>query len=385
MDNYFGMIALDSNTIVDGDSDSGLIDIEMLRVGKFEHPRHGELDITDDLLSDMVKNFNNNVIGREVSFDWNHEAKKASAWLRNLQVEGDYLIGTVELTKSGRESVEAKEYGYFSIEFGEYEDPETGETYSPTIMGGALTNRPFISNLKKIEFSLEGENTKLYREVKEMPDIKREPAKTEQEEKVDVKLEELEALTAKNVALEDKLKKLEEAKETKKEEAPKKDVKLEEFIDAQKVQLEAMESRITKLQEANVALEEESKTAKEAAKVSEIRTFCSTLLNDEHHHPVVVETVKDILLQNPSTQKIYKFSETIGEGDEAKTRDVDADLMKVLSTVLASVPATQRADYAEKSTSDSISLTEKDQDELEKSAMKKAFARKNVAQLSAVK
>ena len=384
MDNYYGMIALDSNTIVDGDKDSGLIDIEMLRVGTFEHPRHGTLEITDGLLSGMVKNFKDDVIGREVSFDWNHEAKKASAWLRDLQVEGDYLIGTIELTKSGRESVEEKEYGYFSIEFMDYEDPESGDEFGPTIMGGALTNRPFISNLKKIEFSLEGENTKLYREVKEMSDIKREPVKTEKKDPKDVQLEEMEAMKVKNQDLEDKLKKLEEPKKTKTKDEPK-DIKLEEFINAQKVQLETMEGRITKLQEANDFLKDENVKTAEAAKITDIKSFCNELLNDGHHHPAVVETVKDILLENPSTKKVYKFTETIGEGDEAKTREVDASLKDVISTVLASFPQSQKADYTEKSTSDSVSLTEKDQDDLEKAAMKKAFAKKNVTQLSAVK
>jgi hypothetical protein len=384
MDNYYGMIALDSNAIVNGEKDSGLIDIEMLRVGNFEHPSYGTLEITHELLNSMVNNFNKNILGREISFDWNHEAKKASAWLRDARVENDLLVGTVELTKSGKESVENKEYGYFSIEFtDDYKDAETGDKYGPTIMGGALTNRPFISKLRKIEFSLDDENIKLYREVNKMPEeIKREPVKVTEEAdtKKDVKLEEFEKIQAKNQELEDKLKKLEETKAAKEE-----DVKLEEFISAQNKQLQAMEDRIAKLTEANKALEEDSKKAKANAKVSEIKLFCDKLLNDEHHHPSVVETVKDLLLENPSDEKVYKFSETVGEGDDAKTREVKISLMDVISNVLSAVPATQRANYNEKTTSDSVSLSEEEQDKLEEKAMARAFAKKNMKRLTAVK
>jgi hypothetical protein len=380
MDNYYGMVALDSNTIVGGEKDSGLIDIEMLRIGEFEHPSYGTLEITEELLSSMVSNFKSDVLGREVSFDWNHEAKKASAWLRDTRVEGDLLIGTVELTKAGKESIESKEYGYFSIEFNsEYKDAEDGNDYGPTIMGGALTNRPFISKLRKIEFSLNNESIKLYREVDKMPDdIKREPVKDDKEEK----LEELVALEAKNKELNDKLVAL-EAKENK--EGEENDVKLEEFIDAQKKLMESMESKITKLEDRNKSLEEDNVKTKKAAKVSEIKLFCDRLINDDRHHPAVVETVRDLLLENPSSEKVFKFSETIGEGDEAKTREVNLSLMGVVSNVLAAIPETQRANLKESTTSDSVSLSDQDQDDLENKAMDRAFARKKIKRLTVAK
>ena len=386
MDNWNGMIALNSNAIFESDKSSGLIDVEMLRVGTFEHSTHGTLEITDELLSDMVDNFNKDVLGREVSFDWNHEAKKASGWLREVRVDDGYLIGTMELTKSGKESIEEKEYGYFSIEYSsDYEDAETGSKYGPTIMGGALTNRPFISKLKKIEFSLDNEDIKLYREVKEMPEeIKREPAKNKgAEDTKDAKLEKLEEIQAKNVELEEKLKKLEELKE---ETDNKEDVKLEEFIGAQKKLMESMETKITKLEETNKALEEDNLKNKETAKISGIELFCDKLLNDSKHHPAVVETVKEILLENPSDKKIFKLSETVGEGENAKTRNIDVSLMGILANVLAAFPDSQKANYTEETTSDSVSLSEKDQEDLENKAMERAFAKKNLKRkLSAVK
>jgi len=249
-------------------------------------------------------------------------------------------------------------------------------------MGGALTNRPFISKLSKIEFSLDSENIKLYREVKKMLDIERKPVKVEEvdDKKKEVKLDDVEVIKAKNIELEEKLRALEDKKEKKNA-----DVKLEEFVEAQKIQLQAMEDRITKLTEANVALEEDNKKTKEVAKVSEIKLFCDRLLNDEKHHPSVVEVVRDLLLENPSDEKVYKFSETIGEGDEAKTRDINISLQGVISNILSAVPATQRANYTEKTTSDSVSLSEAEQNEMEDKAMSKAFAKKNLKRLTAVK
>ena len=215
-----------------------------------------------------------------------------------------------------------------------------------------------------------------------MPDIERKPAKVDEvdDKKKEVKLDDIEIIKAKNIELEEKLKTLEEKKEKKTA-----DVKLEEFVEAQKIQLQAMEDRITKLTEANVALTEDNKVTKSAAKVSEIKLFCDGLLNDEKHHPSVVNTVRDILLGNSSDEKVYKFSETIGEGDEAKTRDITISLQGVISNILSAVPATQRANYTEKTTSDSVSLSEKEQDDIEDKAMSRAFAKKNIKRLTIAK
>ena len=83
------------------EEDGELIKIEMLRVGKFNSDAYGELDITHEMLDKMVDNFYDDVIGREVSFDWNHKAENASAWLKDIEIDDGKLIGSVEMTKTG--------------------------------------------------------------------------------------------------------------------------------------------------------------------------------------------------------------------------------------------------------------------------------------------
>jgi hypothetical protein len=86
--NFFGVVKLE-----DYFSNNNILDIEMLRVGDFEHKAYGKINITNDMLKNMIDNFYSNVVGREISFDWNHKAEEASAWLKDVRQENGILIG----------------------------------------------------------------------------------------------------------------------------------------------------------------------------------------------------------------------------------------------------------------------------------------------------
>lgn len=144
------------------DSEGNVV-IEILRTGKFSHPQWGIIDIEGSKLAEIKKNFKNNVLDREVSFDFSHESElPASAWVRNLSsvsrnVKGnkqEILLAHVKFTPKGEAAVKDGDYRYFSSEYTDnFVDKETGKEFGTTLKGGGLTNRPFIPGLKPVELS----------------------------------------------------------------------------------------------------------------------------------------------------------------------------------------------------------------------------------------
>lgn len=146
---------------------NGLLELEVLREGKFEHPWYGELDFNKKYFMSVVQNFLNNVIQREVSFDSTHRpVEGATAWVKKLGIKRRMFSGNgvrkikhvltsaVDLTDWGRSLVESKQFKYFSSEVDHnYIDRETKEEYGPTMLGGGLTNRPFITGMLAVQMS----------------------------------------------------------------------------------------------------------------------------------------------------------------------------------------------------------------------------------------
>jgi hypothetical protein len=374
---FFSVVELDEHTFEDvdlEDSEPIVAEIEMLRTGSFKHRIYGDLDITTEMLESMKKNFENNVLGREVSFDWNHRAEAASSWLKGLDIQDDVLIGTVEFTAKGAESIASKEYGYFSIEYSDdYKDSETEKTFGPTILGGALTNRPFISKLKKIEFSLDGEEASIFRleekpkEVKMSKDVKKTPVVGEEDNDKDITLEEA---IAKIKELEDSNKKL----STKASDADKLQDNVNIILESNK----KMEKRLEELEKTNKGLEEKVVLSEKKATEKEIEIIRTKLLSDEKHHPAVVAVAVE-LMKSDSGEKVFKFEDTVKDGENDKKVEVVLSLSDAILRILEAIPKSQRADYTEKTTiSDSKSFTEEEQAKIEDQAIKKAFAKKRI-------
>uniref|UniRef100_A0A6M3JYK0 Uncharacterized protein n=1 Tax=viral metagenome TaxID=1070528 RepID=A0A6M3JYK0_9ZZZZ len=374
---FFSMSKIDDDFIVELED---LVDIEMIRVGKFNHKIYGDLDITEEMLEAMKDNFENNVVGREISFDWNHKAEDASGWLKELKIEDGVLIGTTELTERGKKSIEKKSFGYFSTEYSDdYVDPETGESHGPTILGGALTNRPFISKLKKIEFSLEDSDVSLYRLEKEEKRMKiedkdkvvRTPAKKDEDLTLEDLKEKSVALEKENEELKKKLEKIPKDGDTK---------ELQDFIIEQKKHMDEMKKELEDLKKDNVSLQDKHKQSDERAHVIEIERKCDKLLSDDHHHPSVVSVAKQIMLSAKNDDKVIKFEETIGEGENEKKVNIELSIMDAVVKILESIPKTQRANYDEKTVigSNDVSLTEEEETKLQEGAIKKAFAKKKL-------
>jgi phage I-like protein len=147
-DTFFYCVKLSENTS----------QIEIMRTGTWKHPVYGNFSITENDLDDFILHFIENVRGIDIAIDLEHGEtphKSASAgWIKHLTKQGNSLLAEIEWTDLGKEKLKSKEYKYFSPEFKfSYEDHETGKKYSNVLMGGGLTNRPFIKNMQPVLLS----------------------------------------------------------------------------------------------------------------------------------------------------------------------------------------------------------------------------------------
>jgi len=138
--------------------------LELLRQGNYKHPWYGEIVFDKKYFVSCIQNFVNDVVQREISFDAQHMPwLGAVAWLKKLMlrrrsfkndVNRWVLLGKADFTEDGEEMIRKKRFKYFSIEVHDnFTDRETDEEYGPTVMGGSVTNRPFIPGMLPVELS----------------------------------------------------------------------------------------------------------------------------------------------------------------------------------------------------------------------------------------
>jgi phage I-like protein len=121
--------------------------IEVARVVEGEHPTYGKISITKEHLKSFVANFNDKVTGTDLAVNEDHKKNEAFGWFKDLFLneEGDICYGTVNWNAKGTRALSEKEYRYFSPEFRfNYTHPHTKKEFGATLIGGALTNYPFL-------------------------------------------------------------------------------------------------------------------------------------------------------------------------------------------------------------------------------------------------
>lgn len=129
------------------------VELQIARVGKWDHPMYGEIEITKDSIDEMKQNFDDNARWIEIAVDENHEWNhRALGWFRKVTKKGeDALFATIELTKKGAELLTEWAYKYFSPEivFNKH-DEESWEIIKNLLIGGAFTNRPFFKAMQPL-------------------------------------------------------------------------------------------------------------------------------------------------------------------------------------------------------------------------------------------
>lgn len=122
------------------------IRIPTIRRAEFVAGRYGPLKFDDDFIGSIIRNFQANVLGVEVSIDASHRPELgALGWAEHLEYQDGSLVTQASATPEGARLVREKTYRYASAEIDpNYIDRETGEEFGPTLLGIALTNRPYV-------------------------------------------------------------------------------------------------------------------------------------------------------------------------------------------------------------------------------------------------
>ena len=142
--------------------------IMLMPYGHYEHPDYGKLFFSETLLKKFKANFDQRVRKIDIALDVDHKASqgdsRATGWIESMDLRGPVgdepggLWGCIAWTPYGAQLLHDHVYRYFSPEFGTYTDEATGEEYADVIIGGALTNRPFLKVMPSIALS-EARNT----------------------------------------------------------------------------------------------------------------------------------------------------------------------------------------------------------------------------------
>jgi phage I-like protein len=131
--------------------------IQCMPNGSWEHPFYGTLTFDDKRAEAFVKNFNNNVVGKDLDIDFEHKLFDggAAGWVKAAEVrKNEGLFLQIEWTPRGTEAIKNKEFRYFSPEFfDEWQHPQTGAKFTDVLMGGGLTNRPFLKGIAPVNLS----------------------------------------------------------------------------------------------------------------------------------------------------------------------------------------------------------------------------------------
>ena len=129
-----------------------LTGVEIMRTGEFQDARYGNFEITSKQLASIVENFTKNTFGQDIVLDLNHKPDQGAAgFFKKIYVDGNKLLGEVEFTSFGLDSIKQKGFKYLSPEY----DEDYGGEYGATLLGVALTLRPVIKNQKGIKLSKE--------------------------------------------------------------------------------------------------------------------------------------------------------------------------------------------------------------------------------------
>lgn len=160
------------------------IDMMIFREGEFEHPWFGDLEFTEADLDQLIDNFNRGVVPRQIHFNIDHSRYTGTAigWLEagaltkaRVEIPGPLgsrmmwvLMAKVMLNRLGAQLINQREYLYFSSEI--HPDFSTREKiqidvdnqavirHGSTLVGGAITNNPFIPGMAQISFSDMGQD-----------------------------------------------------------------------------------------------------------------------------------------------------------------------------------------------------------------------------------
>ena len=148
------------------------IKVPIAQVGSWQHEAYGLVEFTKEDLNQVVKNFNDEVLGFNSYLTYGHpkpdasfsikqsfleeaeaiDAARKKGNLESLAVDNEILYGIYSTNSETLESIDKGEYEYSSGEFlYDFKDKSTGENRGTVLVRTALTNSPFIPLKDKVK------------------------------------------------------------------------------------------------------------------------------------------------------------------------------------------------------------------------------------------
>lgn len=123
--------------------------------GSYKHPVYGKIIMSFDRAKAMATNVIRKVRGIDIAIDYSHDsAGVAAGWVSSAEARQDGLWLFVDWTEDAAKDIRSGKYRYFSPEYlNEWKHPESGTTFKDVLVGGGLTNRPFLKNIMPVNLS----------------------------------------------------------------------------------------------------------------------------------------------------------------------------------------------------------------------------------------
>ena len=146
---YISVIEL-SEVAIETETKTSWIDI--IREGTWQHQIYGQINITADKLKKFADNFSNRILGRDVSITIEHnDGLGRIGEFKEVKIEDGKLKGLIEWTEKGLTLLSEKAFKYFSPEYVEnYIDKVSKEGQGVCLVGGSVTNKPFLTGLSPV-------------------------------------------------------------------------------------------------------------------------------------------------------------------------------------------------------------------------------------------
>ncbi len=148
------LVPLDNISLADKDDGTATSWIHAMPVGEYEHPFYGKIAFTAERIERFAAGVMSKVRGIDISIDYSHDALgEAAGWVTAADSRPGGLWLMVEWTKAAADRIRDKKYRYFSPEFADEWTDAKGKKHKDVLIGGGLTNRPFLKDLLPVNLS----------------------------------------------------------------------------------------------------------------------------------------------------------------------------------------------------------------------------------------
>jgi phage I-like protein len=132
--------------------------VHALPFGEYKHPIYGDMVFDASKLGALATSVKSKTRGVDPDIDYDHKTdpakgNQAAGWVKDADVRGDGLYLQVTFTPTAAGELKEKKYRYFSADFTDEWTDALGVTHKDVLMGGGLTNRPYMKNLMPVNLS----------------------------------------------------------------------------------------------------------------------------------------------------------------------------------------------------------------------------------------